>query len=163
METGREQGEVLVASSGRELAGALEPQLALDGLSVRRVDDYGALRERPDGWHPVLVVVDLQPPAATWLEQCWEVRSASRAALIVILPWPDPDLATAILNLGADDCLARPISSRELALRIRAVLRRTTYVKLQKALPSRQGQYGSAARQTGSVPRTGALTRRRRS
>lgn len=163
MEIEREQGEILVASQGRELARAVEPHLASDGLSVRTVDEYGVLRGRPGGWDPILVVVDLQPPSTTWLQQCWEVQSAFRVALIVILPWPEPDMATAILNLGADDCLARPISSRELALRIRAVLRRTTYVRLPAApLPGR-AQDGSAARQTSSVPLRGASTRRRRS
>ncbi len=163
VEIEREQGEILVVSPGRELAGALESQLAPDGLSLRRMDGYCAPSEDLHGWHPVLIVVDLQPPAATWLEQCWEVRSASRAALIAILPWSDSDLATAILNLGADDCLARPISSRELTLRIRAVLRRMTYVRLPKVLPSKQGQDSDTARQTGSVPRCGTVTRRRRS
>lgn len=121
----RQQGEILVVSPERGLAEALKPQLAQHGLNVRQVQECNFLRDQPNGEHAALVVVDLQLPASGWLEVCREVRSGPEVALIALLPWPDPDLTTAVLDLGADDCLASPISPRELTLRIRAVLRRT--------------------------------------
>lgn len=119
------EGEILVVSQGRELADSLGLHLAAEGWSVRQSRQFAPHLDPSSEGLPALVVLDLQPPMSGGLNNCRELLATCSLPLIALLPWPDPNLTTAVLDLGADDCLAGPISPRELVLRIRAVLRRT--------------------------------------
>ena len=74
--------------------------------------------------HPDLIVLDLMLPGIDGLEVCRTLRAESDVPIIMLTArTTDKDKLTG-LGLGADDYVTKPFSPRELAARVRAVLRR---------------------------------------
>jgi len=74
--------------------------------------------------HPDLIVLDLMLPGVDGLEICRILRTESDVPIIMLTAMTtDHDRLTG-LDLGADDYVTKPFSPRELAARVRAVLRR---------------------------------------
>ena len=79
---------------------------------------------------PDLVVLDLMLPKLDGVEVCRTLRSESDDVAIVMLTARVDEQDRLIgLNVGADDYVTKPFSPRELAARVRAVLRRTAYAR----------------------------------
>jgi two-component system response regulator RegX3 len=76
-------------------------------------------RTRPD-----LVLLDLMLPGMSGTEVCRSVRSTSDVPIIMVTARDEEVDRVVGLELGADDYLTKPFSTRELVARIRAVLRR---------------------------------------
>ena len=73
-----------------------------------------------------LVLLDLMLPGASGTEVCRQLRSKSNVP-IIMLTAKDSEIDKVVgLELGADDYVTKPYSSRELLARVRAVLRRNT-------------------------------------
>lgn len=88
---------------------------AYDGAEALRL----AHESRPD-----LIVLDLMLPGVDGLEVCRSLRSESDVPIIMLTArTTDEDKLTG-LGLGADDYMSKPFSPRELAARVRTVLRR---------------------------------------
>lgn len=79
-----------------------------------------AVRGRPD-----VVLLDLRLPGLEGEQVLRRLRQTSRVPLIVISAKREEDDRVAALDMGADDYLVKPFTVRELAARIRAVLRRS--------------------------------------
>ena len=78
---------------------------------------------------PDLVILDLHPGRAEGLETVRAIRSQSDVPVITITDSRDDELDRVLsLELGADDCITRPVGLRELVARMRAVLRRRLVV-----------------------------------
>jgi len=89
--------------------------VAYDGIEALRL----AREIRPD-----LIVLDLMLPGIDGLEVCRILRDESDVPIIMLTArTTDEDKLTG-LGLGADDYISKPFSPRELAARVRAVLRR---------------------------------------
>jgi DNA-binding response OmpR family regulator len=92
--------------------------------AVTAEDGQAALRhfhrERPD-----LIVLDLMLPEADGLDVCRSVRRESDVPMIMLTARVEEVDRLIGLKLGADDCITKPFSPRELVARVRAVLRRT--------------------------------------
>jgi len=74
---------------------------------------------------PDLVILDLHLGRAEGLETLQAIRSQSDVPVIIISDTRDDELDRVLsLELGADDCVTRPVGLRELVARMRAVLRR---------------------------------------
>jgi len=78
-----------------------------------------ARRERPD-----LIVLDLKLPGMDGLDVCRAVRRESAPPLIMLPARVEETDRLIGLELGADDYITKPFSPRELAARVRTVLRR---------------------------------------
>jgi DNA-binding response OmpR family regulator len=74
---------------------------------------------------PDLIVLDLMLPGVTGIEILAEVRRTSDVPIIVLTARDDETDRVTGLELGADDYVVKPFSPRELAARVRSVLRRT--------------------------------------
>jgi DNA-binding response OmpR family regulator len=74
---------------------------------------------------PDVVLLDLGLPDIDGQEVCRRIRSSSQVPIIVVSARGDEVDRVIALELGADDYLVKPYGMRELAARIRAVLRRT--------------------------------------
>ncbi len=74
---------------------------------------------------PDLVVLDLMLPGKGGLEVCRELRKESDVPIVMLTARAEEEDRVAGFELGADDYVTKPFSPRELAARIRAVLRRT--------------------------------------
>ena len=104
--------EVVVRYLEREGYATLE---AGDGNDARALLE----RESPD-----LVVLDVMLPGADGLELCRWIRSRSRLPVIMLTARGEEADRIVGLELGADDYVTKPFSPRELAARVRTVLRR---------------------------------------
>jgi two-component system alkaline phosphatase synthesis response regulator PhoP len=88
---------------------------AYDGIEALRL----ARESRPD-----LIVLDLMLPGIDGLEICRTLRNESDIPIIMLTAKTTEDDRLVGLDLGADDYITKPFSPRELAARVRAVLRR---------------------------------------
>jgi two-component system response regulator RegX3 len=92
-----------------------ETEIAADGRAALTVFD----RAGAD-----LILLDLMLPGLSGTEVCKEIRTRSSVP-IIMLTAKDSEVDIVVgLELGADDYVTKPYSSRELLARIRAVLRR---------------------------------------
>jgi DNA-binding response OmpR family regulator len=73
---------------------------------------------------PDLIVLDLMLPGMSGLDVCRILRKESDVPIIMLTALTTDDDRLAGLDLGADDYVTKPFSPRELAARVRAVLRR---------------------------------------
>ncbi|MSQ22427.1 MAG: response regulator transcription factor [Dehalococcoidia bacterium] len=99
---------------GRDGHKVLEASEGFEGLRLARES------------HPDLVILDLMLPGLDGLEICRILRQESDVPIIMLTARVEEEDRLAGLDLGADDYVTKPFSPRELAARIRAVLRRTT-------------------------------------
>jgi two-component system alkaline phosphatase synthesis response regulator PhoP len=74
--------------------------------------------------HPDLIVLDIMLPGMNGLNVCRILRAESEVPIIMLTALTTDDDRLTGLNLGADDYVSKPFSPRELAARVRAVLRR---------------------------------------
>ena len=75
--------------------------------------------------HPVrLVVLDIGLPGIDGFEVCRRMRAHSKVPIVMLTARDEEPDRVAGLELGADDYVAKPFSPRELAARIKAILRR---------------------------------------
>ncbi len=117
--------KLLLVEDEASLAEPLAFLLEHEGYSVEWVADgsaaIAALRARQFD----LVLLDVMLPGLSGTEVCREVRSFSQVP-IIMLTAKDAEIDMVVgLELGADDYVTKPYSSRALIARIRAVLRRT--------------------------------------
>lgn len=74
---------------------------------------------------PDLVVLDLMLPKLNGIEVCRALRQESMVPIVMVTARVEEEDRLKGLDLGADDYVTKPFSPRELAARIRAVLRRS--------------------------------------
>jgi DNA-binding response OmpR family regulator len=74
--------------------------------------------------HPDLIVLDLMLPGINGLEICRTLRAESDVPIIMLTAKTTEEDRLTGLGLGADDYVTKPFSPKELAARVRAVLRR---------------------------------------
>ena len=86
-------------------------------------DDARALLERNE---PDLVVLDVMLPGTDGLELCRWIRARSELPVILLTARGEEADRIVGLELGADDYVTKPFSPRELAARVRTVLRRAS-------------------------------------
>jgi len=116
--------KVLVVDDDTKSVELVRLYLNRDGYRVLTAyDGVEALRLAREG-HPDLIVLDLMLPGINGLEICRTLRNESDVPIIMLTArTTDEDKLTG-LDMGADDYITKPFSPRELAARIRAVLRR---------------------------------------
>lgn len=115
---------ILLVEDEESISQPLAFLLEREGYRVRVVNDGNrAVQEFRD--EPTdLVLLDLMLPGMPGTEVCRSIRGSS-AVPIVMLTAKDTEIDVVVgLELGADDYVTKPYSSRELLARIRAVLRR---------------------------------------
>jgi len=115
---------VLVVDDDAKTVELVELYLNRDGYKVLTAyDGVEALRLARES-HPDLIVLDLMLPGMDGLEVCRTLRDESDVPIIMLTAkTTDEDKLTG-LGLGADDYVTKPFSPKELAARVRAVLRR---------------------------------------
>ena len=115
---------VLVVDDDAKTVELVRLYLKRDGYRVfTAYDGIEALRLARESY-PDLIVLDLMLPGIDGLQVCRTLRAESDVPIIMLTArTTDRDKLTG-LDLGADDYVTKPFSPRELAARVRAVLRR---------------------------------------
>ncbi len=115
---------VLVVDDDAKTVELVKLYLRRDGYRVLTAyDGVEALRLAQEG-HPDLVVLDLMLPRIDGLEVCRTLRGQSDVPIIMLTARTTDEDKLAGLDLGADDYVTKPFSPKELAARVRAILRR---------------------------------------
>ncbi|HDH02839.1 MAG TPA: response regulator transcription factor, partial [Actinobacteria bacterium] len=96
-----------------------------DGFSVQSVGDGGAAIEAINESQPDLVVLDIMLPSVDGLTILRRLREHSDVPVILLTARGGEADRVLGLELGADDYVPKPFSPRELAARVRSVLRRS--------------------------------------
>jgi len=100
--------------------------LEREGYRTLEAADGDRARELLQQETPSLVVLDLMLPGTDGLTLCRWIRSHSDLPVIMLTARGEEADRIVGLELGADDYVTKPFSPRELAARVRTVLRRTT-------------------------------------
>ena len=96
------------------------------GFDTLEAKDGQAARELFELEAPNAIVLDVMMPRLDGLELCRWVRARSDVPVIMLTARGEETDRIVWLELGADDYVTKPFSPRELAARVKAVLRRTT-------------------------------------
>jgi len=118
--------KILLVEDERSIAEGLKISLEAEGFQVAWAKDG---KEALSAWewaHPDLIVLDLMLPGVSGTEVCRTIRMRSNVP-IIMLTARDTEVDRVVgLEIGADDYLTKPFSTRELVARIRAILRRVS-------------------------------------
>ena len=118
--------KILVVEDEASFSEALEFLLGKEGFSVVTAENGSDALKKFDQGGIDLVLLDLMIPEVSGTEVCRQIRAKSRVP-IIMLTAKDSEVDKVVgLEIGADDYVTKPYSSRELVARIRAVLRRNT-------------------------------------
>jgi two-component system response regulator RegX3 len=118
--------KILVVEDEASFSEALAYLLGREGFDVVLADTGTKAIEEFDRVGADLVLLDLMLPGLSGTEVCKQLRQRS-AVPIIMLTAKDSEVDKVVgLELGADDYVTKPYSSRELVARIRAVLRRNS-------------------------------------
>jgi DNA-binding response OmpR family regulator len=118
-------GHVLLVEDDHAIAGLVRSYLERYGYTVIWVSSgEDALVELPR--HPIrIVVLDIGLPGMDGFDVCREVRNRSSVPVIMLTARDEEADRIVGFELGADDYVPKPFSPRELAARIKAILRRS--------------------------------------
>jgi two-component system, OmpR family, response regulator RegX3 len=118
--------KILVVEDEESFSEALAYLLGREGFDVTVADSGPKAIEEFDRVGADLVLLDLMLPGLSGTEVCKQIRQRSDVP-IIMLTAKDSEVDKVVgLELGADDYVTKPYSSRELVARIRAVLRRNS-------------------------------------
>jgi len=115
---------ILIVEDEDSFSDALSFMLRREGYEVFIAADGNTAVTEFDKHGPDLVLLDLMLPGISGTEVCRIIRGKSTVP-IIMLTAKDGEVDKVVgLELGADDYVTKPFSSRELLARVRAVLRR---------------------------------------
>jgi DNA-binding response OmpR family regulator len=107
--------------------------LRREGYKTLEAGDGDAARQLVERQSPDLVVLDLMLPGTDGLSLCRWIRTRSELPVIMLTARGEEADRIVGLEIGADDYVTKPFSPRELAARVRTVLRRTKPPALRDA------------------------------
>lgn len=120
---------ILVVEDEESFSEAISFMLTREGYEVAVARDGHVALDEFDRRGADLILLDLMLPGLSGTEVCKHVRSKSMVP-IIMLTAKDSEIDKVVgLELGADDYVTKPFSSRELLARIRAVLRRHGHIE----------------------------------
>lgn len=135
--------DILVVDDDARLRALLQRFLTEQGHRVAVAGDATEARAAIEAMAFDLLVLDVMMPGETGLQLAEYLRREGHETPILMLTARgDPDDRVAGFEHGADDYLAKPFDPRELALRIRTILRRATPRAAPAALPEGPMQLG---------------------
>ena len=117
--------KVLVVEDEQNLREPLVMQLQREGYQTIEAEDGIKALALFESEAPELILLDLMIPGKSGSEVCRAIRTVSNVP-IIMLTAKDTEIDKVVgLEIGADDYITKPYSTRELLARMKAVLRRT--------------------------------------
>jgi two-component system OmpR family response regulator len=148
---------ILIVDDDAEIRDLLSRFLSKHDFRVTTAKDGREMRQALDDWSFDLVVLDLMMPGEDGLSLCRSVRSSSSIPIIMLTAMGEDVDRIIGLEVGADDYMAKPFNPRELAARIKAVLRRSNGVATPEGADTRANRLAFSDFQLD--PATRSLTR----
>lgn len=116
---------VLLVEDDPRVRRVLRLALEDEGFSITEAADGAQSLERLEEVAPDIILLDLMLPDRDGFSICREVRRRSDVPVIMVTARTDSHDVVAGLESGADDYVTKPLVAKELAARIRALLRRS--------------------------------------
>ncbi|RID81504.1 DNA-binding response regulator [Peribacillus asahii] len=119
---------ILVVDDEKPIADILQFNLKKEGYDVHCAYDGNEALKMVEELQPDLILLDIMLPQRDGMEVCREVRKTSEVP-IIMLTAKDSEIDKVLgLELGADDYVTKPFSTREIIARVKANLRRQQVV-----------------------------------
>ncbi|WP_042464224.1 response regulator YycF [Neobacillus dielmonensis] len=123
--------KILVVDDEKPIADILQFNLKKEGYDVYCAYDGNEALRLVDEVQPDLILLDIMLPMRDGMEVCREVRKKYEMP-IIMLTAKDSEIDKVLgLELGADDYVTKPFSTRELIARVKANLRRHQQIAVQ--------------------------------
>jgi DNA-binding response OmpR family regulator len=117
--------DILIVDDDRELCELLQDFLRLEGFTTSAVHDGAEAVETCKGSEFDAIVLDVMLPRVQGFDVLRKLREFSSTPVIMLTARGEDTDRIVGLEMGADDYLPKPCNPRELAARLRAILRRT--------------------------------------
>ncbi|MGP4016966.1 response regulator [Saccharopolyspora sp. 5N708] len=131
--------QVLVAEDDPKQAELIRRYLERDNHRVVVVPDGRAAIDEARRREPDLIVLDVMMPKVDGLDVCRILRAESDVPIVLLTARTTEEDVLLGLDLGADDYVTKPYSPRQLAARVRAILRRVRRAQDRGQQPLRVG------------------------
>jgi DNA-binding response OmpR family regulator len=122
-------GHILIADDDDGLTKAVSWYLEAEGYSVSARHDGQAAWEAFKKEGADAVIIDVMMPVMDGFQLCRAVRQVSRVPILMLSARDAEIDKVQALNLGADDYVTKPFGPMELVARVRALLRRASYME----------------------------------
>jgi DNA-binding response OmpR family regulator len=119
------QPTILIVEDDPEIRRLVRDFLSQEGFVIELAEDGKAMDAVLQRHKPDLIILDLMLPGEDGLAICRRLRTQGTIPILMLTAKSDEIDRVVGLEMGADDYLAKPFSSRELLARARAILRRT--------------------------------------
>jgi two-component system phosphate regulon response regulator OmpR len=117
--------QILVVDDDPEIRRLSARYLKQQGLRVQLASCCADVRERIANYQVDLIILDVMLPDGSGLDLCRDLRTMRSKIPVILLTALKEDIDRIVgLEIGADDYLGKPFNPRELAARVRAILRR---------------------------------------
>ncbi|MHB8594819.1 MAG: response regulator [Acidimicrobiales bacterium] len=127
-------GRILLVEDDERIRASTRLALEDEGYEVDEAADGEAALERFADHAADVVLIDLMLPGMDGFECCRQLRRISAVPVIMVTARTDTNDVVAGLEAGADDYVTKPFVAKELAARIRALLRRARSVDAPSAI-----------------------------
>ncbi|WP_174291700.1 response regulator [Sphingomonas bacterium] len=115
---------LLLVDDERSIREPLALYLAKQGFRVTQASDADAARTRLAAYAIDLAIVDIMMPGEDGLSLCRHIAATSAVPVILLTAKAEETDRIVGLEMGADDYVVKPFSPRELATRVKVILRR---------------------------------------
>ena len=115
---------ILLVDDERSIREPLGQYLQKQGLRITQAADAASARTRLAAYAIDLVILDIMMPGEDGLSLCRYIRETSDLPVILLTARSEETDRVVGLEMGADDYVVKPFSPRELAARVKVVLRR---------------------------------------
>lgn len=116
---------ILIVDDEEKIRSLVRLYLEREGFVVEEAEDGRVALEKFHGGQFSLLIVDLMMPDIDGWRVCREVRESSALPIIMLTARGEEFDRVLGLELGADDYLVKPFSTKELVARVKALLRRS--------------------------------------
>ena len=116
---------LLIVEDDERIRASLRLALRDEGYAIDDTSDAATALEYFHDEEPDLILLDVLLPGMNGLELCRSIRRTSAVPIVMLTARDDSHDVVAGLEAGADDYVTKPYNVKELAARIRALLRRT--------------------------------------
>lgn len=120
--------KILIIDDDEELCELVSEYLTVEGFSVECVNDGQSGLDRAVSGDYDMAILDVMLPKMNGFDVLRNLREQSKLPVIMLTARGDDMERIVGLEIGADDYLPKPFNPRELAARLRAILRRSVVV-----------------------------------
>lgn len=125
---------ILIAEDDPKQANLIRMYLEREGHSLQVVGDGRSALERCRAYRPDLAVLDVMMPVVDGFDVCRILRAESDISILLLTARTADNDKLLGLDIGADDYMTKPYNPRELAARVRVLLRRGKAAVVQRVL-----------------------------